>query len=243
MGEDVIDQSYGNLSGGAACRNFEAGLSAYLDGESRPEVPGHAGECRFCSVLLSDLQQLVTASAALPDEDPPARLWANIRVALESEGVFKAPAGFWERWLPSLEFLRRPAPVAVLGGLALLSLLLVTPSDVSDSGFGAFLPRMSSQVPGMTPKVQLARAGVEVDGNLQQTVQELQAIYRSRALSFRPAVSAAYEQGLRSLDLSIEECQDSVRREPANGLAREYLLSAYEQKAEVLQSALEFEGR
>jgi len=236
MGDDVIDQSQGIVYGGAACRMFEAGVSAYLDGETKPELVAHASECRFCRVVLSDLKQLVTTSATLADEDPPARLWANVRSVLASEGLIKKPAGFWKSWLPNLEFLPQPAPIAAVGALALLSMALVMPPSVSTSAANA-LTRASS-------RVQMASStALDVDSNLQHTVQELQAIYQARALSFEPSASATYQQGLRSLDVSIKECQDSVQREPANTLAREYLLTAYQQKAEVLESALEFDGR
>ena len=235
MGEDVINQVLGNAHGEGDCRRFDAALSAYLEGESRPEVGEHASQCRSCTVILSDVEQLISASATLPDEDPPARLWADLRVCLVNEGLIWSQEGFWARWSSRLELLRRPAPVALLGGLAVLSVMLVLPAGGPDSS--VFLPATSSTA-------QLASsAAADVNGNLQQTVQELQAIYDSRAAAFQPALNAAYEQGLRSLDLSIKECQDSVRREPANSLAREYLVSAYEQKAEVLQSALEFDGR
>jgi hypothetical protein len=237
MGEDAINQVLGNVYGEADCRRFDASVGDYLDGESRPEISEHAGQCRSCGLVLSDLKQLISASTALPDEDPPPRLWANLRICLMNEGLIRPQEGFWGRWSSRLDFLRRPAPVAVLGGLAVLSVVLVLPSSGSDSDSLAFLPSSSSTA-------QLASsAGADVNRNLQQTVQELQAIYQSRAASFQPALSAAYEQGLRSLDVSIKECQESVRREPANSLARDYLLSAYEQKAEVLQSALEFDGR
>ena len=56
MGEDARDQIQGIVYGDAACRLFEAGLGAYLEGESRPQVLAHAGECRFCGVVLSDLR-------------------------------------------------------------------------------------------------------------------------------------------------------------------------------------------
>ena len=236
MGEDARDQIQGIVYGDAACRLFEAGLGAYLEGESRSQVLAHAGECRFCGVVLSDLKQLMTASATLGDDDPPARLWANVRSVLANEGVFKEPAGFWKSWLPNLEFLPQPAPIAVLGALALLSVALVMPSSTSISPADA-LTKASS------PVQMASSVTFDVDSNLQHTVQELQAIYQSRALSFEPQISATYQQSLKSLDVSIKECQDSVQREPANNLAREYLLTAYQQKAEVLQSALEFDGR
>jgi hypothetical protein len=56
-------------------------------------------------------------------------------------------------------------------------------------------------------------------------------------------VQVIYQKRLRSLDNSINECRDSVRRQPADDLAQQYLLTAYAQKAEVLASALEFGNR
>ena len=72
---------------------------------------------------------------------------------------------------------------------------------------------------------------------------ELESSYRVRKVSFEPAVQATYDRGLDSLNASIQECRDSVQREPDNSLAREYLLAAYEQKAQVLTAALEYDGR
>jgi hypothetical protein len=58
-----------------------------------------------------------------------------------------------------------------------------------------------------------------------------------------PDLKATYEKSLVSLDGSIRECLDSLHHEPGNALAHDYLLTAYTRKAEVLSSALEFEGR
>src|SRR5438093_13211593 len=73
-----------------ACRNFETGLAAYLEGEGRPEIPAHASECSACGVILADLQYVIATSAVLEYQDPPARLWANLRVALVSEGLLRS---------------------------------------------------------------------------------------------------------------------------------------------------------
>lgn len=223
------------LAAPVGCQAFDAGLADYLEGEDKPEVAAHADECIFCGALLGDLKRQMTASAALGDQDPPARLWANIRVALISEGLLKQEFGLWQRWFSGLAFLRNPAPVAALAGLVLLSALLVTPSRMLNSE--------ANRAPQQSGGNILASRGVPVDTNLEATVQELQKIYDARAVAFEPAMSATYQKGLKSLDVSIEQCRDSVRREPTNRLAREYLLAAYEQKAEVLQSALEFDGR
>ena len=76
-----------------ACREFELELSAYLEGEARPEVARHAESCSFCSALLSDLVLIRTTAGSLPQVDPPARLWANVRATLEAEGVLREQPG------------------------------------------------------------------------------------------------------------------------------------------------------
>jgi hypothetical protein len=228
-------QKEGSTVASAACRRFDAELGTYLEGEDRPEVIAHARECRACSALLSDMQQVISTSALLGYEDPPRRLWANIRASLAAEGLLSQEAALWKRWLPALA-LFRPAPVAALGCLALLSSLLVTPSQILQSHTD-FLQQPNAMTQVSAPETEVA------DKGLEETVRQLQNTYQGRAVSFQPAVKAAYQRSLTSLDSSIAECRDSVRREPTNSLAREYLLAAYQEKAEVLQSALEYDGR
>jgi hypothetical protein len=76
---------------------------------------------------------------------------------------------------------------------------------------------------------------------LEQLVRDLEATFKAREMSLAPDLKATYEKSLLSLDTSIRECSDSLRREPDNTLAHDYLLAAYSQKAQVLSSALEFD--
>jgi len=216
------------------CRSFEMGLGAYLEGDERPDVLTHATQCGSCGAVLGDLQQVIATSALLEYRDPPAHLWKSLRLRLVAEGVLEEKAGLRQSWAAALSFFRHPAPAAAVACLALLSFAIVLPSRGSGSNTKAEI----------AAETALATSpSAEVSGNLEQTVRELQTIYQTRAVGFRPGVKAVYQRSLNSLDASIAECQDSVRRQPANGLAREYLLTAYEQKAEVLQSALESEDR
>jgi chromatin remodeling complex protein RSC6 len=81
------------------------------------------------------------------------------------------------------------------------------------------------------------------DSALARLVQELESNYRANEASLAPDLKATYEKSLVSLNDSIRECLDSLQHEPRNTLAHEYLLTAYTRKAEILSSALEFEGR
>jgi hypothetical protein len=69
------------------CREFDAGLAAFLEQEGDPGVAAHAEHCAFCGALLRDLQLLIAESGRLDLQNPPASVWLNIRAALAAEGL------------------------------------------------------------------------------------------------------------------------------------------------------------
>jgi hypothetical protein len=202
----------------AQCRRFDLNLAAYLEGDAQPEVAIHARECRACGGLLADMQLMISEAPMALLEDPPARVWANVRATLEQEGIFREPSPGWFGWFPQLGqagLLHFAAPFSALAFMALVGVL--------------FLGR-----PGV---IQPPPAS----GTTEQTVSQMEQSYQSHKKFLDPAVQASYQKGLQSLDTSIREFRDSVKKEPSNTLAREYLANAYEQKAAVLSAALEYD--
>ena len=215
------------------CQTFDLNLAAYLEGEDRPEVSRHARECRYCSVLLADLEQIRVTSAAQPLPEPPPRLWANIRSTLEVEGVIRARQSFWQRWFPSPRLAPEARPVGALLALATLALVLIAstrsfetsrPSDILAQG--GTVSTAGITVPGLTPA-------------LEETVGQMEAAFRAQEDTFEPAVKATYKKSLEALDTSIRESMGACKRDPGDQLAQQYLVNAYQTKAEVLASALE----
>ena len=94
------------------------------------------------------------------------------------------------------------------------------------------------------PLAQIASAlPTGEDSALAHVVSDLESNFRANEASMAPDLKATYEKSLVSLDGSIQECLDSLQHEPRNTLAHDYLLTAYTRKAEILSSALEFDGR
>ncbi len=216
-----------------ACRLFDAELAAYLEGEERPELVAHTRECAFCYSVLADLEQIHLAGRELALEEPPARVWANVRAALVAEGIIRQPRPLWRRWQASWRagsWLHNPAAVAALGCLTVLGIGLVR----EPAPFKFRSPAASPSV----VTVDLVDVGGMVD-----SLGRMETSYQARSVSFEPSVKAMYQRSLESLDGEIRECLDTVKQQPRDPLAREYLLAAYEQKAHVLQSALDFDGR
>jgi hypothetical protein len=218
------------------CRRFDAELMAYLEGETRPFVTAHVRECVFCAVVLADLEQVRFAARQLPLPAPSPAVWANVRARLEREGFFRLQARGWD-WLGTLRAFANPAPVAALACLAILgALLTASPSSLEQ-------PKYTASAPSLAEAAVAAPTFPSPESELSRMVEDLEATYRANKELLAPETRATYEKGLVSLDTSIRECQDSLRKEPANTLAHDYLLSAYMQKAEVIASALEFQGR
>ena len=218
----------------APCRQFDADLLSYLEGAETPAVLQHARECSACAVILADLEQIRFASRRLSLEEPPARVWANVRAQLADEGILHEQVPAWQRWFHRLPLLAESVPVGALAGLAILALTLMnSPQGVENEGL------LTSQAGG--PQVFTAGVlPVGIDASMARTLQDMQAAYLGREESIEPGVREIYRKSLASLDASIEECLKHCRREPHDSLARQYLAHAYQSKAEVLASALEY---
>jgi hypothetical protein len=217
-----------------ACRQFELELSSYLEGESRPEVARHARSCPFCAALLGDLEMIRTEARALPLEAPPARVWANVRATLAAEGVIRekpARAG----WFALPQLAHWAAPASALAVLVVFSVVLLVPSASIDHSRTAAWLSLSDR------DAVAARVLANEDGDLASTVGELEKSFDARSAALEPSVKQVYMTGLKSLNDSIRQCRATVEREPGNTLARQYLVAAYAQKAEVLAAALKFD--
>jgi hypothetical protein len=220
----------------AACRQFDLELPAYLEGEDRPAVPAHARECVYCSVLLADLEQAVFASHHLPIDEPPARVWANIRARLASEGLIREQVSGWGRWLQHQVLRPASASAGALACLTILSVFLLSPADSGLKKASGWLS------PGTTPAVATASV-LGTDTELLKTLRQMEESYQALEATLDPNLKATYRQSLGTLDDCIRECVTHCQRQPTDTLAREYLLNAYRAKAQVLASALQFDGR
>jgi len=118
----------------------------------------------------------------------------------------------------------------------LIGLILLLPTGVR---------KMHPVTAGVEPAspAPLGSANAAVNAGLVKSVSDMEASYREYAKSLDPMVQQSFQRGLQSLDDSIRECQNVVDQYPNDAEAREYLTSAYQQKAAVLMTALEYNGR
>ncbi|HUK53312.1 MAG TPA: hypothetical protein VL099_08490 [Candidatus Binatia bacterium] len=207
------------------CSEFELYTAQYLENELPPASPAaaHLKSCPQCAAHVADLEQIINAAATLPVLEPPERVWSSLRVRLEQEGMFRRRPGLLER----LGFGTVPAqPGTVLATAAICALaaaLLFLPQQPergsAAAGRGA---RPTWSFPGI--QQELASAEAEQDGNFNLR---------------DPEVVASYRQNLALVDNLIGVCQKSVNDNPDDEMARDYLLTAYQQKADLLSALSE----
>jgi len=200
------------------CLESERIVGQWLEGERTPAASDHLRTCGVCSVKVADLEAIITASASLPELDPPERVWISLRAHLESEGLLRPRRTWAQRLLGYIPATPRTA-VATAAIYAVASIFLFLPQSpepgrVSQASMWG-LTRVSDQL-----------AHGEADANRDVHLRD-------------PQVAASYQQNLALVDDLIGECQRKVNEDPNDELAREYLVTAYQQKADLLNALSE----
>jgi hypothetical protein len=194
------------------CPEFRKQAEQWMEGERSSAAAAHLETCARCRALVEDLVEIRATAVHLREAEPPERVWIALRNQLAAEGLIQETVEAAEparSWLWFLPALPRPALAAVY-----VALLLVV------SGLLIY------RVGGPTPGSDLA-------------VMPVFSVPSPRIQERLPEVSASYQKNLEIVDNFIVLCKKTVRENPKNEEAREYLYSAYQQKAELLAQLTE----
>ena len=185
-----------------------------------PEVArAHLAGCRSCQGLVEDLTAIVATAHLLPAEvEPPPRVWVSLRTQLEEEGIIRnaVARGVWWQHFPDLFRTR----VLATAGVGLLVVAGGPPAGVASNG--AAIPTHNYDDTAMALKADVA--SMQLAGS-----------------SLKP-VDMALHQNLDIVDKFIVDCEQRVKEQPEDELARDYLSGAYQQKAQLLSIMMEREG-
>jgi hypothetical protein len=212
------------------CNQFEQILEQQADGPLPERAVAHLNSCEGCRALTADLEAIHDAVAGLAVEGiaPPEHVWISLRNQLEAEGVIRGPRpasqsakdGWWFAF-------QRPA---VAG--AFLSLVLVAAGLISYTGD-------STQVV-FHPAFEVKQVALAAPSTQSVFNEEALTVGNESIPGFQArdaAVTDSIRRNLNIVDNFIVMCEKSVREQPENEMAREYLYGAYEQKAELLATA------
>jgi hypothetical protein len=216
-------------------------LGEILEQQSGGPLPdlatAHINICEACRGLTADLKAIRAAAIELGAEEiaPPERVWISLRNQLEAEGIIygtsPAAASVKHTWWFAFQ---RPA----LAG-AFLSLVLVAAGMISTTGN----PTQTSGRLTVAPQLELQHeaSAVPTAENVFKEEQRLTVGDEniSGLQAHDAAVSDSIRRNLNIVDNLIAICEKSVREQPENEMAREYLYGAYQQKAELLVTAMD----
>ena len=190
----------------------------------------HIEECEACRALTLDLNTIHDVAMELGAEGvtPPEYIWVGLRNQLEAEGIIHslqparqiAKPGWWSAF-------QRPA---VAG--AFLTLLLVAAATITYrqdfSQVAAHRQLALQQEPSAVPSAEsIFQEEVRTVGS-----DSIPGFEKEDA-----AVADSIRRNLGIVDNFIVMCEKSVREQPDNEMAREYLYGAYQEKADLLATA------
>jgi len=198
------------------CHEFVNRLEAWMDGERHADAEAHLRGCSSCRSVLEDLGAIHAAAAEMREVEPPRRVWTALRAQLEQEGIIRESG--WRAWLaPLVPAWPRPALAA-----AYLAVMMA----------GAFL--LGTEIRNFNTESRWARGTAAATAPIEAQLGAFELHTVSALQEPNPVVNASFHKNLEIVDNYIAVCEKSVKEEPQNELARDYLYGAYQQKADLL---------
>ncbi|HEX4074717.1 MAG TPA: hypothetical protein VHX49_04905 [Candidatus Acidoferrales bacterium] len=206
------------------CNEFLDQLGDWMESNRSADARAHLTICGDCRALVTDLAaiQQTAHSFASDDPEPSPRVWVAVRAQLEREGVIRAERHGWTAgligWLDDA-FAAVPRPA--LAGAYLVALLAI--------GVAATFPGSGTS--------DDARWLSHMEDSTQPLSAQLDTAEHDTFSSLKdadPVVAASLQKNLAIVDNYIVLCEKSVREDPQDEDARDYLYNAYQQKADLL---------
>jgi len=215
------------------CEQFEQMLELQDEGALPKPALDHLETCEACRGLSADFAAIHDIALELATEEiaPPERVWISLRNQLEAERLIHEPqetptsaSPSNPRWWTTLQ---RPAFAGAFLGIVLAA--------ASAIGYLSNAPQTSVQSQ-LAPQQEIS------------SVPSADSVFKEEALTVGnesipglqrqdTAVTDSIRRNLQIVDNFIAICEKSVREQPDNQMAREYLYGAYQQKAELLATA------
>src|SRR5579862_3443742 len=94
------------------CHEFEAAFEQFGDVDPPAEAAAHLEQCASCRAMVEDLELIVSSARSLAEmpQEPPERVWVNLRSRLREEGIIREPQPVAETdWISEIfAMLRKP---------------------------------------------------------------------------------------------------------------------------------------
>jgi hypothetical protein len=214
------------------CAQIKEWISGYIDGEldhSRSVIlEQHLKECRECRQWLDDLKTIKQTAGRL-NEPVPSTDWETIQARLKQ----KEPSGSRSfkpvRFFPGLKpALAAAAAVFIIVAAAVVSWNVFDfPAGISANGSrGTALSKLQ-----------------EAENHYQSAIQSLKEAAEAREGSLDPNIKLIFEANLEIINSSIAYCKQAVLEYPEEVDTRNFLLTAYREKMDLLYRMVTYQSR
>ena len=237
----------GGGSPGDTVRHVIEQLSAYLDGDMKPQaaelVRAHLTDCAACERAAGELRAIVAGARSLERPEPPPTLWPSIEGALAER---EAPLLDWRR------IFVRGFAVGGLAGAVVVILVVFVVSGLGRGGHGLWSSKSADAPPA--PAIAAGEtSSATIDPLLQEAENELEtaaasyerSIAKLRSLLARmeeprwsPDARSRFRERLARLDEAIERSRAAARSTPGDSAGNEILFAAYRSKIDFLAEAV-----
>lgn len=208
------------------CQEFELVLEQSSEQPMPAEAAAHLKQCENCRSMAADLETIsaMARELSVPDEEPPARVWTQLRAQLVEEGIIRTPEfqhaeAAHSGWLAgALSWMRRPVMVA-----AYAAVMVVVAG-------ATWLHYQNVDDPNQFPASAVAA---------QNNLNKLEAQTMGDLQNIDPDANVKLRADLKIVNDFIVVCEKAVREQPKDETARQYLYGAYQQKSRLLAAATE----
>jgi hypothetical protein len=202
------------------CQEFQAVLPYMIESGGNEEEEAHLRTCHACTELVQDLRYIAEqAKLLLPMHDPSPRVWTGIEGALQREGLLQegrmSRQGHITKYPTQIKSWTPVGWAMTVAALIAFSVLLVN-----------YRPHLPEQ---QAAAQNSAASASQFSSDDQQLI--------SGVAQQDPAVSRAYENGLREVNAYIVDARHAVEQNPGDSMAEEQLQQAYEQREALYQLA------
>jgi hypothetical protein len=201
---------------------------------------GHVTGCASCSSLVADFQLIAATASQLPSEvEPPTRVWVALRAQLEAENIIREPQvtvpAYKSPWWQGFGLLIRGRGLAAA---AITFAIIFAAGYFQVTRRPAVAPLANGTAIASAPVV--AEPFAVAASSLDQEEQSLGPMQTaSTGVSPVSPVDDSLRENLATLNAFIKECRKRLQEDPNDQVARDYLASAYQQKAEILAAMME----
>ncbi len=214
------------------CSKAKKMISDYIDNELTSQqtevLERHLKECSECRKTLEDFRKIAERSGKLKEMSPPEWSWMRIKARIGSQSK-SAQLKLQSRW----GWLRAPAfrlTAAVLFVAVVAGVVMINLRPPRNGNTFLFLDT--------APQKYTITKLEEAEDHYQKAIKALREAMASHEKNMDPEIVRVFHKNLELIDTSIEACKQVVLEHPNNIESRNYLLSVYKKKVDLMEEMI-----